>query len=115
MNELVSVSRGGVQMETGHFINCAGLYADSIAKQFGFSQQKVLLPFKGIYLYCKSGLKRLVYPVPNLANPFLGVHFTVDVYGNVKIGPTAIPAFWREQYKWFDNFSAQELFQILPL
>jgi L-2-hydroxyglutarate oxidase LhgO len=51
--------------------------------------------------------------VPNLANPFLGVHYTLTVNNEAKIGPTAIPAFWRENYKGLDNFKIDELFQIL--
>ena len=70
------------------------------------------MPFKGLYLYCDVPLKRLVYPVPDLEQPFLGVHFTVTVDGKCKIGPTAIPAFWREQYGFFDNFDAKELMDI---
>jgi len=51
--------------------------------------------------------------VPAQDNPFLGVHLTVSVEGHVKIGPTAIPAFWRENYKGMDNFRLNELFQII--
>ena len=42
--------------------------------------------------------------VPNLKNPFLGVHYTITVNNEVKSGPTSIPAFWRENYTGFDNF-----------
>ena len=97
-------------------INCAGLYADNIARDFGFSKDYVIIPFKGIYLKDKknqSHLETNIYPVPNLANPFLGVHYTLTVDGESKIGPTAIPAFWRENYKGFDNFSLKEFGQIL--
>src|SRR5690606_14086379 len=52
-------------------------------------------------------------PVPNLKNPFLGVHFTKTVDGSIKIGPTAIPAFWRENYKGFSNFKLKEFAQII--
>jgi L-2-hydroxyglutarate oxidase LhgO len=73
-------------METGHMINCAGLYADRVAHDFGFGKDLVMLPFKGLYMYCNSvPLKRLIYPVPDLKNPFLGVHFTVTVDGHVKV------------------------------
>jgi L-2-hydroxyglutarate oxidase LhgO len=62
----------------------------------------------------KAGsVKVHVYPVPNLKNPFLGVHFTLTVDGQIKIGPTAIPAFWREQYKGLDNFELTELLEIV--
>jgi len=97
-------------------INCAGLYADKIAKDFGFVHKYVIIPFKGIYLKDKKnicGLTTNVYPVPNLANPFLGVHYTYAVENASKIGPTAIPAFWRENYKGWDNFNIFEMFQIL--
>jgi len=97
-------------------INCAGLYADKIAKDFGFAQHYVIIPFKGIYLKDSDNLSRLttnIYPVPNLANPFLGVHYTLTVNNEAKIGPTAIPAFWRENYKGFANFDLDEMLQIL--
>ena len=97
----------------GYIINAAGLYADVIAKQFGFAQEHQILPFKGLYLYAhKPMLQTHIYPVPDLNYPFLGVHFTVSVDGKTKIGPTAIPAFWREQYKGFENFSLKEAWDI---
>ncbi len=97
-------------------INCAGLYADKIANNFGFSKNYVIIPFKGVYLKDSNNIAQLktnIYPVPNLANPFLGVHFTLTVDNKAKIGPTAIPAFWRENYKGFSNFNIKEFFQIL--
>lgn len=97
-------------------INSAGLYADKVAKDFGFSQNYTIIPFKGIYLKYKGKNPPVsinVYPVPNLKNPFLGVHFTVTVDGTVKIGPTSVPAFWRENYNGFDRFNAGETTRIL--
>ena len=97
-------------------INCAGLYADKIAKEFGFSKDYKILPFKGIYLKYSMGdnfIDTNVYPVPNLKNPFLGVHYTITVDNQIKIGPTAIPAFWRENYKGFANFNLSEMVDIL--
>ena len=82
-------------------------YADKIAFDYGFSQDYKILPFKGLYLYAKDDglkLKTNVYPVPDLRNPFLGVHFTVTAENKTKIGPTAIPAFWRENYTGWDKF-----------
>lgn len=104
------------KFSAGFIINSAGLYADKIAKKFGFSNGHVLIPFKGIYLKYKGEdkpVKTNIYPVPNLANPFLGVHFTITVDGGVKIGPTAIPAFWRENYRGFSRFKINELFETL--
>ena len=105
----------GRTIEAGHIINAAGLYADKIAKDFGFSKNYTIIPFKGIYLKYSGEdqpLKVNVYPVPNLKNPFLGVHYTVTVDKHVKLGPTAIPAFWRENYSGLDNFSLTEAAEI---
>ncbi len=96
-------------------INAAGMYADVVAKQYGLAQKYVMMPFKGLYLKYHGAhppLKVNVYPVPDLNFPFLGVHFTVDVSGQVKIGPTAIAAFWRENYKGLSRFNWQEGWQI---
>ena len=73
-----------------------------------------MLPFKGVYLkYTDSSLlQKHVYPVPDLEYPFLGVHFTKTVDGQVKVGPTAMPAFWREQYNGTENFKLSELSEI---
>lgn len=100
----------------GHVVNAAGLYADKIALDFGFSEKYRILPFKGLYLYSDEptgAFRTNIYPVPDLRNPFLGVHFTVKEDGHVKIGPTAIPALWREQYRGFDNFKFGEFIEVL--
>ncbi len=97
-------------------INAAGLYADTVAKEFGYSEKYTIIPFKGVYLKYHGDeipVRTNVYPVPNLKNPWLGVHFTVAVDGTVKIGPTSMPAFWRENYRGFDNFRPGELASIL--
>lgn len=54
-----------------------------------------------------------IYPVPDLKYPFLGVHFTRTVDGKIKVGPTAIPVLWRENYKGFDNFRLDECVELL--
>ncbi len=103
-------------ISAGMIFNTAGLYADRIARDFGFSDKYVIIPFKGLYLKYSGPeppVKINVYPVPDLRNPFLGVHFTVTVSGEVKIGPTAIPALWRENYKGFRHFDPEEFLQIL--
>ncbi len=111
---VIETSRGNFQAK--HLINCAGLYADKIAKDYGFGKEYTILPFKGLYLKYtknKSDVKTNIYPVPNLNNPFLGVHFTKTASGDIKIGPTAIPAFWRENYAGLARFHALEVFNIL--
>ncbi len=110
------VTTGGVVIEAGIVINAAGLYADRIARDYGFSQNYTIIPFKGIYLKYTGHNKPVrtnIYPVPNLKNPFLGVHYTITVDGTIEIGPTAIPAFWRENYVGFDNFSFGEMLEII--
>ncbi len=103
------------EFDAGKIINCAGLYADKIAKDFGFGKQYTIIPFKGIYWKYtknKTDVRVNIYPVPNLKNPFLGVHFTKTASGEIKIGPTAIPAFWRENYERLANFSFEEFAEI---
>jgi L-2-hydroxyglutarate oxidase LhgO len=102
----------------GYVVNAAGLHADRIARQYGFSERYRILPFKGLYLYGDDAggpFRTNIYPVPDLRNPFLGVHFTVTVDGHAKIGPTAIPAFWREQYAGLSGFDARDLAEIAAL
>jgi L-2-hydroxyglutarate oxidase LhgO len=111
-----TVQTKNFQIKANRIINAAGLYADKIAKDFGFSKNYTIIPFKGIYLkYTQTDkpIQTNIYPVPNLKNPFLGVHYTITVDGTIKIGPTSIPAFWRENYKNFTNFKFGELVNIL--
>lgn len=110
----VRTSRGTIQ--AGYVVNAAGLYADKIALEYGFSENYRILPFKGLYLYSSEppgSIRTNIYPVPDLRNPFLGVHFTITADGKAKIGPTAIPAFWREHYEGFGNFKLGELIEVV--
>ena len=114
--EGVHTSQGTIR--AGYVVNAAGLYADRIARDYGYGQDIRILPFKGLYLYedgRASGLRRHIYPVPDLRNPFLGVHFTVTAKGEAKIGPTAIPALWRENYSGLRNPRWGELAEVLKL
>jgi len=98
-------------------INAAGLYADKIAHKFGVGLEYTMLPFKGLYrkYLGEDKIKTQIYPVPNIKNPFLGVHFTIMADNTIKIGPTAIPAFWRENYSGFSRFNFKEFLEILSL
>ncbi|MEE9239392.1 MAG: L-2-hydroxyglutarate oxidase [Thermodesulfobacteriota bacterium] len=95
------------------FINAAGSFADKVAHSFGVGSQYKVLPFKGTYKRLVKKRSYLVrgniYPVPDLGNPFLGVHFTRGIDGNVYIGPTAIPAFGREEYGFLNDLSIESL------
>ena len=110
------IKTSGGDIETGKLINCAGLYADKIARDFGFGKKYTMIPFKGLYLKYtknKTDVTMNIYPVPNLKNPFLGVHYTKTVDGGIKIGPTATPAFWRENYNGVAGFDIGELSEVL--
>lgn len=106
----------GKTLSATKIINAAGLYADKVAGDFGYGGRYTIIPFKGVYLKYHGNeipVTTNVYPVPNLNNPWLGVHFTVTVDGSVKIGPTSMPAFWRENYLGFDRFNLVEMAGIL--
>ncbi|HVT13243.1 MAG TPA: FAD-dependent oxidoreductase [Fimbriimonadaceae bacterium] len=110
--------RGQKEIDAGYVVNAAGLYADKIAKDYGFSDHLTIVPFKGLYLYSSEpdgAIHTNIYPVPNLNNPFLGVHYTITVDGHAKIGPTAIPAFWRENYKGLAGINLAEMAQIVGI
>ena len=109
------VSTGHDTFHVGHVVNAAGLQADRIARLFGMCDDYAVLPFKGLYWYGSwqpGRLQRHVYPVPDARNPFLGVHLTVTVDGRAKIGPTAIPALWRESYGGVGGWSRQDAAEI---
>jgi len=95
----------GSTIAYGHLINSAGLQADRVAHPFGVGRHYSLLPFKGLYWQLKRGCPiqpcTNLYPVPDLNVPFLGVHFTpsADPAPVVSIGPTATPAWGRENYR----------------
>jgi L-2-hydroxyglutarate oxidase LhgO len=104
--------------EATYIVNSAGLHADRFAQDFGFFTNYRILPFKGLYLYSDEpvgALKRHIYPVPNLRNPFLGIHFTVTTDGHSKIGPSALLAFWREQCEGFNWFNLKDMTEITCL
>ena len=97
-------------------INSAGAYAADLAKQVGVGTEYACLPFLGAYKKSKllsANPKRLVYPVPNPVNPFLGVHTTITLNKEIKIGPTALPVIGKEQYKLTDGFTLNELAEFL--
>ncbi len=86
-----------------HLVNCGGLFADRIAHAYGVGLQYRILPFRGQFYRLRPESKLQVrgniYPVPDLRNPFLGVHFTRRPEGEVTIGPSALPLLGREQYR----------------
>ncbi|MEU7413626.1 L-2-hydroxyglutarate oxidase [Streptomyces sp. NPDC042638] len=83
-------------------VNCAGLYCDEVARLTGDDPEVRIVPFRGEYyeLARPELVRGLVYPVPDPAFPFLGVHLTRGIDGGVHIGPNAVPALAREGYGW---------------
>ena len=102
---LVIETNKGV-IECKHLINCGGLQSDKITKLGGQRPPAKIIPFKGEYFELKENAKHLcknlIYPVPDPAFPFLGVHFTRMIDGSVECGPNAVLAFGREAYDKFD-------------
>lgn len=105
----MNMTTGGVVLETAagavaarYVVNCAGLYADRVAQLSGQPTGVQVVPFRGEYFELKPEARHLcrnlIYPVPDPAFPFLGVHFTRMIDGRVECGPSAVLAFAREGY-----------------
>ncbi len=123
--EVIGIGQNGqetvVETSGGDFsvrwvINCAGLFSDRISRMAGETPEVRIVPFRGEYydlVPARASLVRaLIYPVPDPRFPFLGVHFTRRVHGNVDAGPNAIFAFKREGYRSGD-FSLRDTMESL--
>lgn len=115
-NNSIEVKTDQEFYQADYLINCAGLYSDKIAK---LTQEKIdiqILPFRGEYYMVKESkrhlVKNLIYPVPDPNFPFLGVHFTRMIHGELEAGPNAVLAFKREGYKKSD-INLSELFETI--
>ena len=97
---VLETPRGAVA--TRFLVNCAGLYSDEVARLMGIQPEVRIIPFRGEYYMLRpdrrSLVRNLIYPVPDPEFPFLGVHFTRTVHGDVEAGPNAVLAFAREGY-----------------
>ena len=111
--EAVVESAGGVTVETGRgrltsrwAVNCAGLHADRLAGPVAAGAGVRLVPFRGEFFDLvperRHLVRNLLYPVPDPAFPFLGVHLTRSIDGRAHAGPNAVPALAREGYRWRD-------------
>ena len=104
------------EFSSSYLINCAGLYADRIASLAGAKLPVKIVPFRGEYYQIKPSRENLVngliYPVPDPAFPFLGVHFTKRIDGTVEAGPNAVLAFAREGYKK-SNLNFKDLMETI--
>ncbi len=115
-NGVVIQTRAG-EFSALYVVNCAGLYSDRVAQMAGDDPGMILVPFRGEYYDLAAArqdlVRTLIYPVPDPRYPFLGVHFTRRIHGNVDAGPNAVLAFGREGYRWrdFDLGEAVEVFR----
>jgi len=112
----VVVKTRAAEFSAGYVVNCAGLYSDRVAQLAGHDPGMMLVPFRGEYYDlapARANLVRaLVYPVPDPAYPFLGVHFTRRIHGNVDAGPNAVLAGRREGYRRTD-FDLGETMEVI--
>ncbi|SDI14360.1 L-2-hydroxyglutarate oxidase [Alteribacillus bidgolensis] len=110
----IETNRG--TFEAKILINCAGLHSDRIAKMAGYHTDMKIIPFRGEYFKLKKEkrhlVNNLVYPVPNPDFPFLGVHFTRMINGEVEAGPNAVLGFKREGYRKTD-FHAKDFMEVM--
>ena len=110
---VLETARGVVRCRA--LVNCAGLYADRVARLCGVDPGVQIVPFRGEYYELVPArrhlVRNLIYPVPDPALPFLGVHFTRMVRGGVEAGPNAVLALKREGYRFWD-VSARDALEI---
>ena len=101
--ELWRLDDGRTQATARFVVNCAGLHSDRVARLLGAEPGVQIVPFRGEYHRlapeARGLIQRLVYPVPDPELPFLGVHFTRTVSGEVEVGPNAVLAGAREAYQ----------------
>lgn len=95
---------------TKYVLTCAGLHSDRLAVMTGCDLSPRIVPFRGEYLLLSDSKRHLcttnIYPVPDPRFPFLGVHFTPRVNGEIWLGPNAVLAFAREGYRYISlNFN----------
>ena len=92
-------------VQAAMLVNCAGLHSDRVAKMAGADTGGIrIMPFRGEYFELAAGrrslCRNLIYPLPDPAFPFLGVHLTRMIDGSIHAGPNAVPALAREGYTW---------------
>ena len=115
-NGVVIRTRQGGEYEASTLISCSGLMADRLVKMLGLEPGFIICPFRGEYFRLAPEhnqiVNHLIYPIPDPAMPFLGVHLTRMIDGSVTVGPNAVLAFKREGYRKRD-FSFSDTLEIL--
>ncbi len=111
---MLETTIGGILCD--YVINCGGLYSDRLSRLSGLAGEVKIIPFRGEYYQLASGscdlVNNLIYPVPDPRFPFLGVHFTRRLNGQIEAGPNAVFAFAREGYRKF-KINPGELWESL--
>ncbi|MEU8267594.1 L-2-hydroxyglutarate oxidase [Sphaerisporangium sp. NPDC049002] len=112
----VEVLAGKARLAFDRLVSCAGLQSDAVAAMSGHAGDVRIVPFRGEYYKlagsAKDLVRGLVYPVPDPRYPFLGVHLTRRIDGEVLVGPNAVLALAREGYSW-GKVSPRDLREIL--
>ena len=109
----ILIDNKNYEYEYDFLINAAGAYSLKMAKIMGINTNYVLLPFRGMYLKSNKKISNFsthIYPVPNIDQPFLGIHTTLTSDGYIKLGPTAFPVLSPENYRLFEGID----FDFLP-
>ena len=109
----ILIDNKNYEYEYDFLINAAGAYSLKMAKIMGIKTNYVLLPFRGMYLKSNKKISNFsthIYPVPNIDQPFLGIHTTLTSDGYIKLGPTAFPVLSPENYRLFEGID----FDFLP-
>jgi (S)-2-hydroxyglutarate dehydrogenase len=122
-NKVIGVDSCNSTLETdlykykySYCINAAGQYADQVAHMFSVGREYIMIPFKGVYyklierpdVFCNG----LIYPVPDLDLPFLGIHTLKSLKGDTFIGPTALPVLGRENYSGIKGVENSDLVNV---
>ncbi|MBX6750419.1 MAG: L-2-hydroxyglutarate oxidase [Micromonosporaceae bacterium] len=111
----LDVVAGGERLRVDHLVICAGAHSDRVARLAGDAPAPRIVPFRGEYMFLRKEkthlIRGLIYPVPDPRYPFLGVHFTRRITGDVDVGPNAVLALARDGYRW-SRISLRDLYTI---
>lgn len=101
-SDSVRLQAGSETLSTGFLLTCAGLQSDRLARQQGFAGDYRIVPFRGEFFALAPGkhdlIRRHIYPIPDPALPFVGIHLTRMIDGGISVGPNAVLALAREGY-----------------
>jgi len=120
-NHSISLTTKLQKFQCDYLITCGGLYSDRLVKMSKLKPTFKIIPFRGEYYQLSDHyseiFNHLIYPVPDPALPFLGVHFTPQIEGHVTVGPNAVLALAREGYSWgaWNVKDAAEILSYRPL